>query len=455
MVLEDVSAPSSSTDFASSYDTPTSDEDPYDSSPSYTAHVFLASEFPRPAPIIGPLFGVTTSRVQAAIQARITAAVTVLQRPLSTDEATALAYWTAKMHSVASWGRPLGLAAGAYTAYSKRATYRFPFVTPSKETFNPQSLKIGPVEILKGNQARVGWHILRGTAYGLMGSWVGGMLAVTYAATVAAVGEQQDPRLKELVATLMQKTRAGRGDIPQGVGVQVGHRGDPTGQGERSASELWRNHRGSIGEVDDASPSAGGGFEDDDGGALLARNNNNSGGLMSDEQRRAQELSQRADGPRKSSTMNPSRASTFEIEKVERQPRSFDDNYDTTTSSSSNPTSGTGPGSTDTSSGGGGGSVWDRIRREAGSTPSASAPTTPANRRGRRSSPPTPTQQDQREGFSTTSTTTTGDSFAFSRSSSEDDDRQPARDEAQREFDARVEAERRGGDFGAEREKRW
>jgi hypothetical protein len=58
------------------------------------------------------------------------------------------------------------------------------------------------------------------------------------------------------------------------------------------------------------------------------------------------------------------------------------------------------------------------------------------------------TQKEQREGA------TTGDSFAFSKT---EEERTYAKEEAQKEFDARVERERRGGDFskGGGDQKRW
>jgi len=79
------------------------------------------------------------------------------------------------------------------------------------------------------------------------------------------------------------------------------------------------------------------------------------------------------------------------------------------------------------------GSAWDRIRRNsAGQTPASP----PKNRSF---------QEGQKEG------SILGDSFNFS---STDEERQLAKAEAQREFDAEVERERRGDD-SEHRGKRW
>jgi hypothetical protein len=75
------------------------------------------------------------------------------------------------------------------------------------------------------------------------------------------------------------------------------------------------------------------------------------------------------------------------------------------------------------------GSTWDRIRQESASSkgsPRQSPTNTPQIRR------------EQQEG------STLGDSFSFASS---DEERQLAKTEAQKEFDARVERERQGGDF--------
>ncbi len=48
------------------------------------------------------------------VQHRIDGVVKVLQRPVTPDEATALAYWTMKRMSLMSYGAPIGIAFGAW-----------------------------------------------------------------------------------------------------------------------------------------------------------------------------------------------------------------------------------------------------------------------------------------------------------------------------------------------------
>lgn len=336
------------------------------------------------------------------------------------------------MLSYAAWGRPLGMAAGLYQCYRTAATYRFPFMQPKPDKFNPNLFSFLKFQ-LQGRQAQIMWHALRASIYGAFGMWTGGLLVGTYAATVAAVGERQDPRLQNLIRVIQDKVRETLpASSPGGSGKQrQGQRGDPTSQGARSAGELWENHRNAIGTddaaparatgtyEDDASPSSGDAYDPygsstaaEQGGSLAM----SEGNVLTDREMRKREARQR---PNPRSGPTETTASTFRIEKVERQPRSFDDD-------DASPTGGEGSfmesgydsdaGSSNT------GSAWDRIRQQSSSATSAGR-VARGNRRGMQ------TQED---------------SFAFSATEQE---RQLAKDEAQRAFDERVEKERRGGEF--------
>ena len=113
--------------------------------------------------------------------------------------------------------------------------------------------------------------------------------------------------------------------------------------------------------------------------------------------------------------------SSFGADKVTSQPRSFGDDYD-----DSSPT--TKPASEPSRSQG---SAWDQLRRQAveGKSQSSRPASNPfaSDRRA--------AERQQRD---------RGDSFAFSTA---EEDRQLARAEAQKQFDARVERERQGKDF--------
>jgi hypothetical protein len=90
------------------------------------------------------------------------------------------------------------------------------------------------------------------------------------------------------------------------------------------------------------------------------------------------------------------------------------------------------------------GSAWERLRR--GEKPESSSSTGSNQSAWQRAQ--NETQKEQRQGL------TTGDSFAFSKS---EEERSYAKEEAQKEFDSRVERERRGGEFSQNggNQKRW
>ncbi|KAI9716663.1 MAG: hypothetical protein M1812_005201 [Candelaria pacifica] len=412
MVLDNAST---TPDFVSD-SSPTSDNDPYSSSndgqtantdPAATTMLDI-SKFPGPIPLFGPLCGYTTTYRIAFIQRRMVDSTQILQRSLSVDEATALALHTSKGMSIASWGPPIGLIWGSYRAYSTAANYKFPFLTPNPEKFESFVF----AGMVRGRQAQLCWHGCRWLAYSAFGTCVSNAIFNTYGAVTAAVGEQRDPRLQDLVKAIKVKmnqelgeAKTRLGEAKRGSGRQpVGHTGDPTGQGQTTMPELSKNHRQAIG--DDASPT--GGYNDTEDGASLAQSGD---GILSDQQMRTQEQRQQAT-PGKSPTENRASTST-----------SFDDFDD------ASPTAGQGP--VDATSGGG--SRWERIRSQSSAQGEGGAR---AVKRG------SSTQQERMEG------STTGDSFTFSETES---DRPSTRSEAQREFDERVERERRGGDFNAGR----
>lgn len=352
-----------------------------------------------------------------------------MNRPLTPKESEAMAYHTAKGVAISSWGPPLGIIAGATRYYKTQEKYRFPFAGNQLKPdgwWDGERIRIMGQDVMKGLRAKQAVNFLRASLYVAFGNVIVGFLVDSYATTVAVVGEIRDERLKDIMQAVRRQTARQMGEISRqerqkrAVGVA-------TGQGEKSVGDLWKQHRGAIGaddasptsaSFDDASPTAAG-FDYGDEAARLGGNSGN-GVVMGDEHMRSQEVRQQ---PRRNPAGN--RAATFDVEKVERQPRSFDDDYD-----DASPTGGIGVANP-------GESAWQRIRRE---TASGASP-----RSGRRPPARGPQQEQQEEG------STAGDSFSFMSS---EEEKQLARDEAQKQFDERVDKERRGGEFSDGR-RRW
>jgi len=414
--------------------TPDSSPDPYATSTTPTSlpsHIDIGA-LPHGLPIFGPLTGYSPTNLTRLIHSRYAALSQSLSRSLTEDEMSAIAYHTSKGHAIASFGPTIGLAGGAYRTWATWKEMRWPFYGAllseevGKGFWDGTSMRIAGREILTGWSAEAKAslvHGFRGSAYASLGVVIVPLVVSAYGATVSAVGEIRDNRLQDVTRELR---RVANKDLR---GRRQGAVERSTGQGRKSAGDVWRERREKIGGagVDDASPTGGAmdyGHDEEQGRFSGA---GDMGGELSDGQMRTEE--RRAQPEPSAGRGSPeNRASTFQMEKVERQPRSFADDYD-----DASPTGGSGTGSGEE-----GGSVWERIRNQT-ATGGASAS---SGSRGRRSG----IRQEQQEG------STTGDSFSFSSS---EEERSYAKDEAQREFDERVEKERRGGDFNSGSGKRW
>ena len=356
---------------------------------------------------------------------------------------TAIAYHTAKGHAIASYGPTLGIAAAFYRIRATRAEFRWPLYGKlmSEEVgqgfWDGHSLRIGGREILKQAPTSVKanmLHFLRGSAYVTLGLFIVSPGVAAYGATVSAVGELRDQRLSQVSQGLRAVADREIKERNMKRGEMRNERiGQTTGQGSKDARSVYRERTerfggksGGRGDNDDMSPT-GGAFmsdygHDEEQGRLSGTGD--MGGILSDGQMQAREV-QAQPGPRTSPT--GSRANTFQVEKVARQPQNFGEDFD-----DASPTGGSG------AMDDGGGSAWERIRHQSASGSSSGSEPSLRRARGFR--------REQQEG------STTGDSFSFSSS---EEERSYAKDEAQREFDERVEKERRGGEFSGSGGSGW
>jgi len=281
-------------------------------------------------------------------------------------------------------------------------------VQPDLEKFNPE--KLGP---LKGEMARKGWHVLRAAAYGAIGGWVGRTIVAGYAATVAATGQRMDKRMGDIVDAIGKMGRDERGNraresVKQGPGAIQGQQ-----QGGQDAESP------SYGAY---SPTSAGDT------AYGASGKSTDDGLLGNSYTRTQ--SEQAQ-QQQSSYSRPSASSS---------PSIFD--YD-----DASPTSSPDPRDSQNANE----TAWERLRR-GGGTPSSSSPSVQARQSAQQQSQNASgdawsqmrrggeVQAEQRQG------STLGDSFSFADGS--EAERRTERERAQREFDERVERERRGEEFG-------
>lgn len=425
MVLEELDRPQDGSQDTFSESLPSNDADPYAGdhsptvldgrSPNYIAvnapphQVFVnLNNVPKRFRFIGG--EAYPAPVIHAIHESCKQASGILNRPLKQEEADALAYHLGRAIRISSYGSPVGMAIASLVAYRGISKLRFPGWTPG-ERFSPE--KFGP---LTGTRAKIMWQASRFGAYWLVGMTLGQVFFSSYALTAGSAGRLVDPRTKELSEAIRKRTQNGR--MIEGInedrtaGPRNGETMDMAKQRRRAqeAQDAWRRRReegqaqtSARTQDDDMSPT-GGAFEADYVDMESAHVTDT--GMMSDEQARRSsqrlEAQQRADYEDRSETQRPSQQAG--PQKPQDKSQSSPSSWNT-----SAPTSG--------------GSAWERLRHQAasGSQQQTSSRTTASNR-----------------------SSSNSDSFSFS---SGDEDRQLARGEAQKDFDARLEQERQGKDF--------
>ncbi|APA14824.1 hypothetical protein SS1G_06861 [Sclerotinia sclerotiorum 1980 UF-70] len=418
MVLEN----SSSKEVNESFDSiPTSDSDPYASSEQgqgegqgtgIEMYRIQTSTLPKPLPIFGPLFGFNDTFLSKIVNARVQNAIKVTNRPLRHEEIDALAYHTAKIIRINSFAPVAGLSAGIYRATQTAATFRFPFYQPNLETFNSSVFPHPRMPYIRGFPAIIAWHTFRGLCYCYVGQTVSKLLIGAYAASVGAVGQMGDKRLKDIVKATTEEVARTQKNLPSPAGIPRPRMKPGQGQGQSQS--------GNTQDYDDASPTGGDWYGDD-----------TPGSAQSTPQTFPPMKPQSRQFPKQASAQAPANAPAQEEERPfdlfdDASPTSGQEmDTNTSTSQTSKATSG---------------SAWERIRRgeKLGSNIN------------------TPTQSRQSGGTKNTpkaSEIASTDSFTFSKT---EEERNLAQLEAQKEFDARVEKERRGGDFSsAGDQKKW
>lgn len=400
---------------------PASDDDPYSSSTPQAGpsnYRIDIANLPKPVPIIGPLTGWNDQFFLKVLQARIQTHTQLLKRPPNQEEVEAISFWTAKQISIYSYSTPVGTLAGVWRAYNTTATFRFPFWQPNLETFNPQTFPSPRLSIIRGNNAVMAWHFLRYATYGGVAKVVSQILFGSYSMTVATVGELGDPRLKATAEAARQQGQQKRGGLP-----------GPKMPGTAGSPQQGGMGRGRA-PVDDASPT--GGMFSEEGASVSPSGFGSNTDTANDD-------ASPQDQPKR--WPQQTRPVPAPMQRTEPQDQPFDPFDD------ASPTGGQGA-RADTSvpqPQRQQGSAWDRVRQSAG-----------RGSAGRQTEYGQP--QEQQRGWAgvreQAQSPTASDDYAFSK---ETEERSLARDQAQKEFDARVERERRGGDFssGSGDQKRW
>lgn len=160
-----------------------------------------------------PFFSWNTEEYRLYVAQSIISGQQLLQRQLSPDERNAVAYHGAKKKVTMTYATPTSIAITLVAMRRGKDVYRFPFWTPKPTNFDPSRFPIpsskSPFTLLQGAPAMKAWHAVRGTAYfALINIAVTAFLSV-YATSVEVAGLSRDVRLRD-VAKEVQRRSKGR-----------------------------------------------------------------------------------------------------------------------------------------------------------------------------------------------------------------------------------------------------
>ena len=393
MVLDEASP--SATDTFAAEDPGSSDVDPYASAPYDTSSSdpkrpaqlppsVNLREYARPIPILGRVLGYSDSRLKMVVELDGAAISRILQRPLTLPEWEATTFHMAKMQSYASYGWPIGIAIGSWRAYRTMDSWRFPFFKPDLERVGHRFDSFGT---LKGQSARQAWQVMRFTSHSVFWGLNSKLICTVYAISVAWTGQRMDQRLSEFWNTL------------QALPVEEARR-RREGMAGRAPSNQ-ENRRTQTQRPPDERISQGG-----------------QGAWQRQRDAAARRQTATPAGNDRSESTQAPLSSDFDFDDASPTAKDFQEE-----ASASQET------------------AWDRLRRGGGAA-STSAQQPPGSKQSQGDA----WARARGQGRGTTSKGQgDGDSFSFSSS---DEDRQLARDEAQQEFDRRIDRERQGKNFG-------
>lgn len=398
---------------------PLSDSDSYTNNPDnpYKRTIRIdASRLSKPMPIFGKLLGFNEELITKGVQIKANNAAQVLGRQPTDVEINALAYWTSKQISILSYAAPLGVTGGLWRCYDTAATFRFPFFQPNLEIFKKEIFPHSAIPMIRGNSAVIVWHLTRALLYGYVGNSAAKLVFASYSISVGAVGEASDPTLKEYIAAMRKKAMGTTPAVSQ-----------PPARGPQRAPVPVSAP--SQPQQDDASPT-GGMFGTDAPEGFLGRYEGGESEPPAQQQPQWKPTPQSRPAPVQTQTTEaPSQP--FDMFGGEDSPQRPDQQ-------------GVVPDTRPQQ-----GSSWDRIRR--GQQPAGQG-------QGgwdsvRKKSGPGESEwsrQENQEQKAQKQGSTYGETYSISK---RDEEKGYAKEEAQKEFDARIERERQGGDFG-EKSKR-
>ncbi|ERF68949.1 hypothetical protein EPUS_08183 [Endocarpon pusillum Z07020] len=262
-------------------------------------------------------------------------------RPLTQSEAEGVALHLCRKRVYSQAAAYGGIVAGCAWAFYKRKTFKFPLRKP-KPVERYDAFPLQRAAFLTGRYARMAWHTTRTMAY-IGASWLMLLPLFEYMGRSAqAIHMMRDERTRALAQEFRSSLQRAQRDIQEDLkrkieqsfggtadGQGAGQSSSPSDQPDSQSSGYGEYYGGSKGGyVQDAnsptSPSS-------QHSQYPYSDTSSNTGLLSDAQMQSRTRSQRSSP----SSSDPSNRNTFSLEKVDRQPRTFDSEYNPPNDSSS------------------------------------------------------------------------------------------------------------------------
>ncbi|KAI1151346.1 hypothetical protein F4825DRAFT_451578 [Nemania diffusa] len=321
------------------------------------------------------------------------------KRPLTAPEVDAVSEHAARFIYLFSWSQPVWLGCSIAASWAGRRAFRFPFYRPKMIRFDPYAFPFKDAPLLIGTSAATSWHALRFAAYGCV-SWLPtAMVFGSISETSFQTHVVRDPRLAQSVQEM------NRGRQSQMRRVLSAKNPQPTGHGSYQDSPTPQNY----GNADDATQS-------------------NRSSESSSATTQVRSTSTQPAPRRMQENVPPSARSRYDDDDLD-----LFDNDDASPVAPSARSSGPGQGPPSSP-----GSSWERLRQQAKSSASDWE-------RGDSSGQEHGWGQlRQDKTRNPTDSTPKTDSYSYSSDDEKREGRNYEKEQAQKEFDALLEAERRG-----------
>ena len=355
-------------------------------------------------PFWAPFFGGTHAAYKLEIADVVVNTSALLGRGLTPEERDVIAYLAAKRTVTQSFEPPLSMAAAIYLERRGRSTSKFPFYTPKPTSFDPSFFPSKRMPMLQGPFSFIAWNATRFGCYAFVAHFVGGIFFQSYATSVQTAAMLRDPRLADLRRGFADrrrgiKTPGSQGSQPWQMPEDPSMKDAETPYGDASYAEERAPATATTETTADPTRDRGSSTAAPTAPSPVAR-----GSYPPPRQHPA---------PVQSASASDEFTESSFFEDDDASPMAPTARAQSTASSS-------------------GGSAWERLRQQAKSSPAG---------QGSGSSAGAPRSS------------TWGQNAEQYTYSQEDRDKASAKDQAQREFDAMLEKERRGDSDSQSR--RW